>query len=30
LRAAIADSIDARGGEIDHRYVTDLIAAPVR
>jgi SAM-dependent methyltransferase len=30
LHAAIAESIMARGGEIDHPYVTDLIAAPVR
>lgn len=30
LHGAIAESIDARGGEIDHPYVTDVIAAPVR
>jgi SAM-dependent methyltransferase len=30
LHAAIADELDARGGLIDHPYVTDLIAARVR
>jgi SAM-dependent methyltransferase len=30
LHDAIADAINARGGEIEHPYVTDLIAAPVR
>jgi SAM-dependent methyltransferase len=30
LHGALAESISARGGEIDHPYVTDLIAAPVR
>jgi hypothetical protein len=30
LHGEIAESINARGGEIDHPYVTDLLAAPVR
>jgi hypothetical protein len=29
LHGAIAEAIDARGGEVEHPYVTDLIAAPV-
>lgn len=30
LHQAIADEIDRRGGSVEHPYVTDLIAAPVR